>query len=61
MYNNFLAEKKKQINEHQSLIQKKMSIWAEKYHHKIQPQLLDRYNYRINSFITKVLFPSFQI
>lgn len=61
MYNNFLAEKKKSLNEHQTLTQKKMTIWTEKYHHKIQPQLLDRYNHRINSFITKVIFPSSQI
>ena len=55
MYNNFLAQKKNHLNDQQVFLQKKMTIWTEKYHNRVQPQLLDRYNQRINTFITKVL------
>jgi hypothetical protein len=60
MYNNFLAQKKNHLNDQQVLLQKKMTIWTEKYHNRVQPQLLDRYNQRINTFITKVLYHSFR-
>lgn len=54
MYNNFLALKKKKINDHQSLIEKRMSKWFETYHKKVRPELLVGYSQRINTFITKV-------
>lgn len=54
MYNIFLSQKKKKTHEHSTIVEKRMNNWRQQYHQRVQPELLDRYNQRINNFITKV-------
>ena len=38
----------------QNVNRNRMKKWMNTYQQKIQPELLDRYNQRLNNFITKV-------
>ncbi len=58
MYNNFVAEKLKKNQQSQNVNRNRMKKWMDKYQQKVQPEFLDRYNQRLNNFITKV-FSSF--
>lgn len=54
MYNNFLVEKKKKVHDREALIERRKNKWLLNYHTKVQPELVNGYTQRINSFITKV-------
>lgn len=54
MYNKFAAEKLKKNRQLQNVNRNRMKNWMDKYQQTIQPEFLDRYNQRLNNFITKV-------